>query len=101
MPASSARGGRQEARVRERIRRAYFHGLPVTILRSKTDPEGLGRRVAIPRGEVACPVTALRAWLEAAGINEGAVFRRVFNKRAQRVTDRRLAARNVATIVKA
>jgi hypothetical protein len=31
----------------------------------------------------------------------GAIFRRVFNKHAQRVTDRRLATRNVATIVKA
>jgi len=94
-------GGRQEARVRERIRRAYFHRLPVTIRRSKTDQEGVGRKVAIPRGEIACPVTALRTWLEAAGITEGALFRRVFNKRAQRVADRRLAPRNVATIVKA
>jgi site-specific recombinase XerD len=76
-------------------------GLLVTIRRSKTDQEGVGRKVAIPRGEIACPVTALRAWLEAAGITEGAIFRRVFNKRAQRVTDRRLAARNVATVVKA
>jgi site-specific recombinase XerD len=76
-------------------------GLLVTIRRSKTDQEGIGRKVAIPRGEIACPVTALRTWLEAAGITEGAIFRRVFNKHAQRVTDRRLAARNVATIVKA
>jgi site-specific recombinase XerD len=36
----------------------------------------------------------------AAGITEGAIFRRIFNKRAQRVTDRRLAPRNVAAIVK-
>jgi len=57
--------------------------------------------VAIPCGEIACPVAALRAWLEAARITEGAIFRRVVNRRAQRVTDRRLAARNVATIVKA
>jgi site-specific recombinase XerD len=76
-------------------------GLLITIRRSKTDQEGIGRKVAIPRGEIACPVAALRAWLGASGITEGAVFRRVFNKRAQRVTDRRLAARNVATIVKA
>ena len=76
-------------------------GLLVTIRRSKTDQEGIGRKVAIPRGEIACPVAALRMWLDAAGITEGAVFRRVFNKRAQRVTDRRLAARNVAAIVKA
>jgi integrase len=72
-------------------------GMLVTLRRSKTDQEGLGRRVAIPRGEIACPVAALRAWL---GIAEGAIFRRIFNKRAQRVTERRLAPRNVAEIVK-
>jgi len=75
-------------------------GMLVTLLRSKTDQEALGRRVAIPRGEIACPVAALRAWLDAAGITEGAIFRRIFNKRAQRVTARRLAPRNVAAIVK-
>ena len=75
-------------------------GMLVTLRRSKTDQEGLGRRVAIPRGEIACPVAALRAWLNAANITEGAIFRRIVNKRAQRVTDRRLAGRNVASIVK-
>jgi site-specific recombinase XerD len=76
-------------------------GLLVTIRRSKTDQEGLGRKVAIPRGELACPVEAVKAWRVAAAITEGALFRRVWNKRHQRVTDRRLAARNVAAIVKA
>jgi len=33
-------------------------GMLVTLRRSKTDQEGLGRRVAIPRGEIACPVAA-------------------------------------------
>jgi site-specific recombinase XerD len=33
-------------------------GLLVTIRRSKTDQEGQGRKVAIPRGEIACPVAA-------------------------------------------
>jgi Phage integrase, N-terminal SAM-like domain len=37
-------------------------GMLITLRRSKTDQEGLGRRVAIPRGEVACPVAALRTW---------------------------------------
>ena len=74
-------------------------GMLATLRRSKTDQEGLGRRVAIPRGEIACPVAALRARLDAAGITEGAIFRRIFNKRAQRVTERRLAPRNVAAIV--
>src|SRR5262249_3496266 len=48
-------------------------GMLVTLRRSKTDQEGLGRRVAIPRGEIACPVAALRAWLDAAGVTEGAI----------------------------
>jgi hypothetical protein len=36
----------------------------------------------------------------AAGITEGAVFRRVFNRKAQRVTDQRLHGRAIASIVK-
>src|SRR5262249_32297738 len=75
-------------------------GMLVTLRRSKTDQEGLGRRVAIPRGEVACPVAALRAWLDAGGIPDGAIFRRIPNKRSQRVAERRLAGPNVAAIVK-
>jgi hypothetical protein len=62
----------------------------VTLRRSKTDQEGLGRRV---RGKIACSVAAVKAWLEAADITEGAVFVRIFNRRAQRVTNRRLAPR--------
>jgi integrase len=76
-------------------------GALVLIRRSKTDQEGLGRKVGIPHGEIACPVAALKAWVETAGITDGPIFRRIFNKRSQRVTDRRLAARNVATVVKA
>jgi hypothetical protein len=73
----------------------------IMLRRSKTDQEGIGRRVAVPRGEIACPIEALKSWLSAAGIAEGAVFVRIWNKRTQRVTSRRLAARNVAAIVKA
>lgn len=76
-------------------------GVLVVLRRSKTDQEGIGRRVAIPRGEIACPVEALKFWLSAAGITEGAVFVRIWNTRSQRATSRRLAARNVAAIVKA
>jgi integrase len=62
-------------------------GMLVTLRRSKTDQEGLGRRVAIPRGEIACPVGSSPGVADAAGIAEGAIFRRIFNKRAQRVTE--------------
>jgi site-specific recombinase XerC len=52
-------------------------GLRVTIRRSKTDQEGVGCTIAIVRGGACCPVKALRAWLDAAGITEGPVFRPV------------------------
>jgi integrase len=75
-------------------------GVLIHIRRSKTDQEGLGQSVAVPRGSTACPVAALKGWIEAAGITEGAVFRRVFNRKAQRVTDQRLHGRAIASIVK-
>ena len=49
----------------------------MTIRRSKTDQEGLGQQVAIPRGYRIRPVERVQAWLAAAGISEGAVFRSV------------------------
>jgi integrase len=75
-------------------------GVLIHIRRSKTDQEGLGQSVAVPRGATACPVAALRGWIEAAGIVEGAVFRRIWNKRAQRITSQRLHGRAIAVIVK-
>ena len=50
-------------------------GLLVTIRGSKTDQERVGATIAIARGDIACPVKALRAWLDAAGIEQGAIFR--------------------------
>ncbi len=51
-------------------------GIIVTIRQSKTDQEGAGEIVGIPRGEHldTCPVRALTAWLQAAGIREGLVL---------------------------
>jgi hypothetical protein len=62
----------------------------VTIRRSKTDQESVGATVAIVRGSVACPVKALKAWLGAAGITEGPIFRRV--NRSDKVLPDRLTA---------
>jgi len=51
-------------------------GIVITLQRSKTDQEGAGIVKAIPYGdETLCPVRALRAWLDAAGIQSGALFR--------------------------
>jgi len=53
-------------------------GLTVRLRRSKTDQSGEGLTRALPFGPPAvCPGTALRNWLQAAGINEGPVFRAV------------------------
>ena len=52
-------------------------GLTVTLRRSKTDQEGVGRKVGIPYGSnpQTCPVRTVQAWLEVAAIVEGPVFR--------------------------
>lgn len=73
-------------------------GLRVTVRHSKTDQEGAGAVVPIARGAHACPVAALRAWLDAAGIREGAVFRPVSKEDRPRAA--RLTPHSVGQIVK-
>jgi site-specific recombinase XerD len=73
-------------------------GLRVTIRRSKTDQEGCGNVIAIPRGTAACPVAALKTWLGVADITDGPVFRPI--GKANRVQATRLTDRSVANIVK-
>ena len=73
-------------------------GLTITLRRSKTDQEGAGRIVGVPFGaaQPTCPVRALAAWLAAAGITEGAVFRGVSRHGALLG---RLSGRGVARVV--
>jgi integrase len=54
-------------------------GLVILLRRSKTDQEGAGRRVGLPYGSNpdTCPVRALRAWIEASGIDAGPLFRSI------------------------
>jgi len=73
-------------------------GLRVTIRRSKTDQEGLGQEIAIPRGYRLRPVEAVQAWLAAAEISSGPVFRPVL--KGGRVQAEPLTAHSVAAIVK-
>jgi site-specific recombinase XerD len=74
-------------------------GLRITIRRSKTDQEGVGQTIAIPNGTRLRPVEAVRAWLAAAGITDGPVFREI--KKGAKVQARAMSDRNVACIVKA
>ena len=58
---------------------ATAEGIVVRLRRSKTDPEGQGRMVALPYGSdpKTCPVHALQAWMEAAGLTAGPLFRAI------------------------
>jgi site-specific recombinase XerD len=76
------------------------HGLYIRMRRSKTDQEGQGRTVAMPKGEhpETCPIHALQTWLDAAAITAGPVFRSV-NRHGQ-VAEHALSPRSVAKILK-
>lgn len=74
----------------------------VTIARSKTDQEGAGVKKRVSRlsdeSEMICPVRAVRAWLDAAEITGGPLFRKVDYR--NKVWDRRSNPRMVEQIVK-
>jgi integrase len=74
-------------------------GYRVTIRRSKTDQEGQGAVIAIPRGSPAtCPVKAVKAWLAASGIESGPIFRPV--RKGGKVRPERLASKSVCDLAK-
>jgi site-specific recombinase XerD len=73
-------------------------GLRVLIRRSKTDQEGEGRTIAIPPGSKLRPIAAVKAWLEAAHITTGALFRSI--NKGGRMSDEPLTGRTVADLVK-
>jgi len=64
-------------------------GMRVHIRRSKTDQEGAGATIAIVAGSIACPVKAVRAWLEASASTTGPVFRPAFTTLAMERSDSR------------
>ena len=74
-------------------------GLVLRIRRSKTDQEGTGRDIGVPYARSrACPVNALRAWLERSGIASGPVFRGV--AKGGRIQDTGMTAQSVGLVVK-
>lgn len=74
-------------------------GLLVTVERDKRDQEGRGHLVPLPfaASPEVCPVRALRAWRDAAGITRGPLFRSVDHGI---VAPDAICARTVARIVK-
>lgn len=73
-------------------------GIVIHIPRSKTDQTGEGQTVAVPAGSRLRPVQALDAWLSAAEIRTGPVFRAV--AKGGRVGTVAISAHSVAQVVK-
>lgn len=75
-------------------------GLRLIVRKSKTDQHGEGHVKGIRYGEhpETCPVRALRAWMRAAGIEHGAIFRSI--DRHGNVASSALTGRSVARIIK-
>lgn len=73
-------------------------GMILDLGKSKTDQEGKGVRIPVARGVRLKPVDALDAWLKAAAITEGAIFREI--DRHGNVGAEALSDRSVARIVK-
>ena len=74
-------------------------GMKLRIVRSKTDKVGEGAEIALSRGrsEETCPCHALQAWLAAAKITSGPIFRKV--NRGGRVERDRLSTDAVRQIL--
>jgi integrase len=73
-------------------------GIVLTLRRSKTDQAGEGKTKAVPHGRRLKAVAALDAWIAAAGITAGPIFRGV---RGSRTLPGRLSTNQVALIIKA
>ena len=75
-------------------------GFALRVASSKTDQEGHGEVVAIPRvaDSAYCPVQAVLDWLVVAEIRTGAVFRRMH--RGDRLGASRLTDQSVALVIK-
>jgi len=73
-------------------------GLTVTLRKSKTDQDGAGRKVGIPRGGSLCPVSAVRQWLMRRGPAAGPLFEGM--TKGDFLTGQRLDGKDVANLIK-
>ena len=73
-------------------------GVFVHIRRSKTDPQGMGQKVAVINGKTVKPVSRVEKWLQASGIRNGYVFQTML--RGSVASRRPLDPGDIARIVK-
>jgi integrase len=78
------------------------NGYRLLIPSSKGDQEGQGQYIGLPRHDEArlCPVKALKAWLQAADIDQGPVFVRMNNRGQPEIYGKALTDRAWRLIVK-
>jgi len=74
-------------------------GLRLRMRWSKTDQDGAGQVLAVPNGRRLRPVALMEAWLQAAGIENGFVFRRFVSK-ADHLSELPMDDASVALVVK-
>jgi site-specific recombinase XerD len=73
-------------------------GMIIRLGKTKTDQEGRGAEIAVPSGAKLKVIEALDAWLCAADLREGALFRRI--GKGGRLLPGRLTGQSAASIVK-
>lgn len=73
-------------------------GYEVVIRTSKTDQTGEGQTIAIPQGSRMRPVEMVMAWLKAASIKSGPIFRPI--NKGGRVSDQAMTGESIAAVVK-
>lgn len=73
-------------------------GVRVLIPKSKTDQEGVGRTIAVPRGLRIRPLALLETWLAAAQVRDGAVFRRMY--KGDTVSEHPMTGEAIAMVLK-
>lgn len=74
-------------------------GIIITLRHSKTDQEGVGRKIGIPHGRTRhCPMAALTDWLTRSGITSGAIFRPI-NRHGQ-LQPERLSGDAVSEVIR-
>jgi len=94
-------GARRSELMRLRVEDLRFDpdGVDVFLPYSKTDTQGVGAVLGIPRvGSESCAVAALEGWLAAAQLRKGPVFRSI--DRWNRVSERALHPESVGRILR-